>query len=404
MMKNFWALFTVVLTLSSCYKEDIQDLYGRQYVIPSLTAWRDSVNNRLKELHLGLMAISKREPVSDLEYVVEKGDTLGVKITLGIKTVFVPYGKKGKDGRDGKGGRDGQAYEITMGENGHWFVNGEDTGKSWRGVKGEKGDQGDSGKDGLNGRDGQGRDGKDGKNGLDGKDGEDGKNGNTPFFGIKQAEDGHFYWTVTWPGEVETFLLNAQGKRMRANGQSGAAGPQGPQGPQGAPGYAGNKGWAGEQGGSGAPGPRGPEGSPGINSPLREVTENDTAYVFKVEYPGKRIVTYTILKQKDVKIPDETPLEIECKPEDRDMEGRSFILVVFKTDPGALVGYQVEGEEEETDFANPNGRLEVKVYTDTPRFNAHFISAWAQDIIEEKDTSPVKFGKLARFWDDALPS
>lgn len=134
------------------------------------------------------------------------------------------------------------------------------------------------------------------------------------------------------------------------------------------------------------------------------MTENDTAYVFKVEYPDKGIVTYTILKQKDVKIPDETPLEIECKQEERDENYRTFILVVFKTDPGALVGYQVEGGDEETGEADSNGELKVKVYTDGDRFDADFISAWARNIKERKDTSPVKFGKLARFWDDAIPS
>ena len=38
-------------------------------------------------------------------------------------------GKDGKDGVDGIDGKDGETPEVTVGENGNWFVNGEDTGK-----------------------------------------------------------------------------------------------------------------------------------------------------------------------------------------------------------------------------------------------------------------------------------
>lgn len=386
-IKSFLALLAIAFSLSSCYKEDTQILYSRQYVIPSLTAWRDSVNNSLKELHLGLVAISKREPVTNLEYVVVNGDTVGVRMTLGKKTIYIPYGKNGRDGKDGLNGKDGKdakPYVITMGENGHWFINGEDTGKSWRGEKGEKGDKG---KDGANGKDGKdgiiGKDGKDGINGKDGKDGENGANGLTPTFGIKQGDDGHFYWTIAWPGEVEDFILDPRGNKVRADGPAGPAGPRGPIGPPGPQGDQGPNGPAGPRG------PEGPQGKPGVDSPLREVTETETGYVFKVQYPNEQEKTYIIPKAKDLKIPGETSLEVYGRYKD---DGRHY-SVTFRTEPDATVSYQIDGGEVQTGTANSQGVLEV----DIP-FGAYrtLLNAWARNTKAGKDSSPTVVTWLVR--------
>ena len=62
-----------------------------------------------------------------------------------------------------------------IGENGNWFVNGEDTGISASGQAGPKGDKGDDGANGANGAPGA--------NGANGAQGEDGKDGLTPHIG-----------------------------------------------------------------------------------------------------------------------------------------------------------------------------------------------------------------------------
>ena len=60
--------------------------------------------------------------------------------------------------------------EISIGENGNWYINGTDTGVSAVGPKGDDGDKGADGKAGVDGIDGI-----DGKDGIDGEDAEDGK-------------------------------------------------------------------------------------------------------------------------------------------------------------------------------------------------------------------------------------
>lgn len=208
-MKLFGCLLAFAWVLSSCYKEDAQILYSRQYVIPELTTLRDELNKRLDELQDGLTKVINAEPINNLEYVVENGDTVGVRITIGTTKIFLPYGKNGKNA---------DPYVVTMGENGNWFINNEDTGNPWRGV------------DGL-----------------------------TPIFGIKQEPDKNFYWTIAWPGkDGEEFMKDADGNKVRANGL------------------------------------------PGVDSPLRDVGENDTAFVFTIQHPGQDTLRYFVPKPKDL--------------------------------------------------------------------------------------------------------
>ena len=61
---------------------------------------------------------------------------------------------------------------LTIGENGHWYIDGVDTGTIARGEKGDKGDQGDPGKDGAPGPQGD-----PGEQGAPGKDGDKGDQG-----------------------------------------------------------------------------------------------------------------------------------------------------------------------------------------------------------------------------------
>lgn len=122
------------------------------------------------------------------------------------------------NGKDG-----GAAATPTIGENGNWFINGEDTGKPSRGEQGPKGEQGPQGPAGADGEDGaRGPQGPEGPQGPAGKDGAQGPQGN--------------------PGP--------QGERgpQGPAGEDGAQGPEGPQGPAGADGAQGPKGDPGAAG------------------------------------------------------------------------------------------------------------------------------------------------------------
>ena len=67
-----------------------------------------------------------------------------------------PQGEPGEDGEDGADGSDGSSSmpDITIGENGNWYINGVDTGKPSRGEQGEPGGSG-SGTQGEKGEDGK---------------------------------------------------------------------------------------------------------------------------------------------------------------------------------------------------------------------------------------------------------
>ena len=119
-----------------------------------------------------------------------------------------PQGEPGEDGEDGEDGQDGQGGsgsmpDITIGDNGNWFINGEDTGKP---AQGEPGNDGKSAyelwvedvKDGGADKPGGGKwDEKDGitiadfwefLRGPKGEDGEDGKDGQDGMDGTAQVK------------------------------------------------------------------------------------------------------------------------------------------------------------------------------------------------------------------------
>lgn len=151
------------------------------------------------------------------------------------------------NGRDG-----GEAATPTIGENGNWYINGEDTGKPSRGEQGPKGEQGPQGPAGADGEDGaQGPRGPEGPQGPAGKDGAQGPQGDPG----PQGERG------------------PQGPAGE-DGAQGPKGPQGPQGPAGADGAPGAQGPAGPEGPQGEQGPQGPAGADGF-SPTVAVTDID---------------------------------------------------------------------------------------------------------------------------------
>ena len=122
----------------------------------------DNLTERVKKLE---------NTVSDLQTAINNGAVItdvtpitnGVKVTLSNgKSFDVTNGKDGNDGAPGAPGKDGSV--VTIGANGNWFIDGQDTGFASKGDKGDKGDKGEKGDPG-----------KDGAPGAPGKDGVDGK-------------------------------------------------------------------------------------------------------------------------------------------------------------------------------------------------------------------------------------
>lgn len=207
------------------------------------------------------------------------------------------------------GGGGGGTFDVTIGDNGNWYINGVDTGKPSQGEQGSQGpagpegpqgEQGPAGADGAPGPEGpQGPQGPAGPAGADGAQGPAGADGFSPTvetetieggtrvtitdadgehtFDIMNGRDGGEAATPTI-GENGNWYINGEdtGKPSRgeqgpkgeqgpqgpagADGEDGAQGPQGPEGPQGP---AGADGEDGAQGPQGPEGPQGPQGDPG---------------------------------------------------------------------------------------------------------------------------------------------
>lgn len=202
------------------------------------------------------------------------------------------------------GGGGGGTFDVTIGDNGNWYINGVDTGKPSRGEQGPQGpagpegpqgEQGPAGADGAPGP--EGPQGPQGPAGADGAQGPAGEAGFSPTvetetieggtrvtitdadgehtFDIMNGKDGGAAATPTI-GENGNWYINGEdtGKPSRgeqgpagADGEDGAQGPQGPEGPQGPAGKDGAQGPQGDPGPQGERGPQGPAGEDGAQGP-----------------------------------------------------------------------------------------------------------------------------------------
>lgn len=192
------------------------------------------------------------------------------------------------NGKDG-----GEAATPEIGENGNWFINGEDTGKPSRGADGADGAKGDPGEDGApgeNGTDGKdgvsptvetsaieggthvvitdasgahefdvmngtdGADGNDGAPGADGKDGADGAKGDPGADGADgfsptvDVADGDGTHTVTITDKDGAHVFTINDGKNGSDGQDGAPGADGKDGADGAKGDPGDPGADGADG------------------------------------------------------------------------------------------------------------------------------------------------------------
>jgi len=119
-------------------------------------------------------------------------------------------------------------------------------------------------------------DGKDGADGSDGKDGENGKDGtNAPVIGVAQV-DGVYYWTITTNGHT-TWLLGANGEKLRVTGENGKDGQDGTDG---------------KNGEDGSPGEDGVDGSDGKDGVDGKDGANGVTPLIKIDPEGYWIVSY----------------------------------------------------------------------------------------------------------------
>lgn len=202
------------------------------------------------------------------------------------------------------GGGGGGTFNVTIGDNGNWYINGKDTGKPSRGPQGPEGPQGPQGPIGPEGPQGPqgnpgavgpegpqgpegptgpaGADGAAGPAGADGATGPAGADGFSPTVTTATIEGGTRVTITDSTGEHTFDVLNGKDGGEAATptiGEDGnwyingadtgkpSRGPQGPRGEQGPAGADGATGPEGPQGPQGDPGPEGPRGPVGPEGP-----------------------------------------------------------------------------------------------------------------------------------------
>jgi len=136
-------------------------------------------------------------------------DTYTITYSNGTTSTFtVTNGQNGAAGIDGKPGTDGHTPNISIGNNGNWFVDGVDSGVHAQGVQGEVGPQGP-----------QGQTGPQGPQGPQGSEGPKGDNGYTPYIG----ENGNW-----WINNEDTgYQAIGHDGTNGTNGQNGTNGTDG---------------------------------------------------------------------------------------------------------------------------------------------------------------------------------
>ena len=199
------------------------------------------------------------------------------------------------------GGGGGGTFNVTIGDNGNWYINGKDTGKPSRGQQGPEGPQGPRGPIGPEGPQGpQGNPGAVGPEGPRGPEGPTGPAGDPGATGpagadgisptvttatiaggtrvtITDATGEHTFDVLNGKdgGEAATpsigdngnWYINGTDTGKPSRGPQGPTGPEGPRGPAGADGAKGDPGDTGPQGDPGPEGPKGPEGPEGPAGP-----------------------------------------------------------------------------------------------------------------------------------------
>ena len=149
-----------------------------------------------------------------------------VSISGGTRvTITDAEGEHTFDVLNGKDG--GEAATPEIGENGNWFINGEDTGKPSRGADGADGAKGDPGEDGAPG-----------ENGTDGKDGV------SPTVETSATEGGTHVVITDASGAHEFDVMNGTDGADGQDGAPGADGKDGAPGEKGDPGADGSDGFS----------------------------------------------------------------------------------------------------------------------------------------------------------------
>lgn len=209
MKKYLLILFTIGL-LVGCDKYDDGELWDN---INNLEARLTALEKQCKEMNTNIEAmkvivdvLQSGDYVTNVTVVSENGVEIGYKIDFHVNpSITIYHGKKGENGEDGQ--------TPHVGENGNWWIGDADTRVK---ATGEAGQTGETPKIGSNGNWWIGSS----DTGIKAE----GKDGVTPIIGIKQAEDGFYYWTQKVGENESVWILDINGDKVKATGEDGQTG------------------------------------------------------------------------------------------------------------------------------------------------------------------------------------
>ena len=216
-MKKIFVLIISLLTLASCsnkYADDFQAIRDKiDEVEKMLNELCDETNEKMEALKAIVRAFETRDYITSIETLYIDGVEYGYEIHfLKGDSVIITHGIDGRDGLDGEDGTDGNP----------------------------------------------------------GQDGSHGSDGNSIKIGVKQGNDGCWYWTIDMgDGSGERWMRDADGNKVKASPEDGKDGEDGEDGKDGEDGQDGANGNPGRPGQDGEDGKDGADGKDGVTPRMK---------------------------------------------------------------------------------------------------------------------------------------
>lgn len=176
--------------------DSVNDLETR---LSALEKQCKEMNANIESMKVIVDVLQSNDYITNVTVVAENGVEIGYKIDFKVHpSVTIYHGKAGETPR--------------IGENGNWWIGSRDTGVKAEGKDGEDGVTpviGSNGNWWIGDRD----------TGIKAK----GEDGITPVIGVKQAEDGIYYWIQQTAGVAGAYswILDDKGNKVRATGENG---------------------------------------------------------------------------------------------------------------------------------------------------------------------------------------
>lgn len=162
-MKKYITIILMFVSLFSCHKHDKlwDSIVNIENRLTAIEQQCKEMNTNISSMRVVVDAVQNNDYVTGVSAVLENGIEVGYKISFNTHpAVIIYHGKRGQDGKDGQ-------------------------------------------------------------DGVSGETGSDGQDGLSPVIGVKQAEDGYYYWTQKLGTAESTWILDDNDNKIKVGGSDG---------------------------------------------------------------------------------------------------------------------------------------------------------------------------------------